>query len=457
LPHVPETADRETPMLTYYTQLAFRSFRRNPGITALMVLAVALGIAVCIMTLTVYHGMSGNPIWWKSDRLYTVTMDNWDPQNPFYDHPQLPPPELTYKDAQYLLKSDIPTRRVVMFSATGVVGGIGTAPPSGVNVRFTTGDFFPMFEVPFLYGGGWSANADSGAEPVVVLSREENDKLFGGANSVGRTLRWNNHDVRVVGVLDDWAPRPRFYDLNGGNFSQPDDLYLPFRIGIDAEQLNDEETDCWGPQQINNYQDYLASECVWLQMWVELPDAGRRARMQDLMDGYWAEQRKAGRFQRPRNNRLTDVAHWLRDRDVVDNDNRLLVGLSFAFLIVCLINTVGLLLAKFLGGASITGVRRALGASRGQIFVQHLVEVGMIALVGAALGLGLATLGLASMHHMYSAAHLGQHGGYQELMHFDVIGVVWALVLALVATLAAGLYPAWRVGRLPPAVYLKSQ
>ena len=35
--------------------------------------------------------------------------------------------------------------------------------------------------------------------------------------------------------------------------------------------------------------------------------------------------------------------------------------------------------------------------------------------------------------------------------------VVWAVILAIVATLAAGLYPAWRIGRLPPAVYLKSQ
>jgi putative ABC transport system permease protein len=175
------------------------------------------------------------------------------------------------------------------------------------------------------------------------------------------------------------------------------------------------------------------------------------------MDGYWAEQRKAGRFERPRDNRLTPVGQWLRDRKVVDSDNRVLVGLAFAFLAVCLINTVGLLLAKFLNGAAITGVRRALGASRRQVFAQHLVEVGVLAALGALLGLGLATLGLAAVRHMYSAAHLGHRGGYQELTHIDATGVLWALALALVATLAAGLYPAWRVGRLPPAQYLKSQ
>src|SRR6185437_7793874 len=97
-------------------------------------------------------------------------------------------------------------------------------------------------------------------------------------------------------------------------------------------------------------------------------------------------------FPRPRNNRLTGVSGWLAANDVVGNDDRVLVGLAFAFLAVCLINTVGLLLAKFLNGASIAGVRRALGASQREIFTQHLVEVGALAVAGALLGLALSTL-----------------------------------------------------------------
>ena len=445
-------------MLGYYTRLAWKSFGRNPGITALMVLAIALGIAVCIMTLTVFHAMSGNPIWWKNDRLYAVTMDSWDPNQAFDKHyPSLPPPILTYKDARFLARSDIPERKVVMYTVDATLSGAATA-PLRTNTRMTTGDFFAMFDVPFLYGGGWSAAADEPPQPVIVLSRETNDKLFGGANSIGRTLRWNDHEVRVVGVLDDWFPRPHFYDLIGGAFQSPEDAYVPFAWGPALSLQSSGDTDCWKTGEvINNEQDFLGSECAWLEMWVELPDAATRARMQTFMDNYWSEQHRAGRFARPRNNRLTDVAQWLRDNRVVDNDNRVLVGLAFAFLAVCLINTVGLLLAKFLNGAPVTGVRRALGASRRQVFLQHLVEVAIISAAGAALGFGLAMLGLAAVHHMYAAAHLGHRGGYQELMHFDRVGVMWAIVLAIAATLAAGLYPAWRVGRIPPAVYLKSQ
>jgi putative ABC transport system permease protein len=444
-------------MLAYYLRLALKSFRRNPGITALMVLAIALGIAVCVMTLTVYHTMSGNPIWWKNDRLYAVTMDNWDPNHALNPKTNLPPAEMTYKDSQFLFSSNIPVRKVVMYSTQGVVSGVGSEPATQLATRVTSADFFSMFEAPFLYGNGWSASADSPPQPLIVLSRKENERLFAGVNSVGRTLRWNDHEFRVVGVLDDWFPRPRYYDLNGGHFQEPDDAYIPYGWGADLELQNTTESDCWRPEKLESFRDYLASDCVWQQMWVELPDAASRVRFQAFMDGYWAQQRSAGRFPRPKNNRLSTVAQWLHDNEVVDNDNRVLVGLAFAFLALCLINTVGLLLAKFLNAAAVSGIRRALGASRGQIFAQLLIEVALLSLLGALLALILAALGLAAVQHMYAAAHLGRRGGYQELAHFDAIGIVWAVGLAVAATLAAGFYPAWRIGRLSPAVYLKSQ
>lgn len=452
-------------MYAYYVRLALKSFRRNPGLTVLMLAAIALGIAVCIMTMTVYHAMSGNPIWWKNDRLYAVTMDNWDTTRPHDpQHPSLPPPQLSYKDAVYLLGSNIPERKVVMYARQSVLtGGATQRKPVPVLTRVTTADFFAMFDVPFLYGHGWEAGGDQAALPVIVLSKEQNEKLFGGINSVGRTIRWDDREFRVVGVLDTWSPVPRFYDLNNGAFSTPDDVYIPFGWTRPLGKFpNGGSSNCWRPETVNTFEEYLGSDCVWTQMWVELPDRASRERMQGLMDGYWAEQRKAGRFPRPRNNRLTNVGQWLNDQGVVQNDNRMLVGIAFAFLAVCLLNTVGILLAKFLNAAAIAGVRRALGASRRQIFIQHLIEVGVLAILGAALGLGLGALGLVGVHALYvtndpTNVVANSQGGYQQLTHFDAISVLWAVALALVSALAAGLYPAWRIGRVAPAVYLKSQ
>jgi putative ABC transport system permease protein len=410
--------------------------------------------------MTVYHAMSGDPIWWKSDRLYAVTMDNWDPNQP-YDmaYPQLPPPQLPYRDALHIAESGIPLRHVIMHRDRGVLtGGTAQSRPDLVSTRITSADFFAAFDVPFLYGGGWHESADAAAEPVIVLSKKENETLFGGTNSVGRTIRWNDQEFRIVGVLDDWFPRPRFYDLTNETFAPPEDAFLPFGWTEARHKLpGSGDHHCWKPQLLHSFEDFLNADCNWIQLWVELPDARARERMQTFIDSYWAEQRKTGRFQRPRNNRLTAVKQWLLDRHVVANDDRILVGLAFAFLVVCLINTVGLLLAKFLNGAALTGVRRALGASRRQIFIQHMVETGLLAAAGALLGLILAAAGLWGLRSLYAAQAKFGSSGYQYLAHFDVASIVIAVALAVIAALAAGLYPAWRVGRLPPAIYLKSQ
>lgn len=452
-------------MLAYNIRLAAKSFRRTPGLTALMLSAIAFGIAACIITMTLYHARSGNPIWWKSDHLYAVTMDNWDPNNRFDPkHPQLPPPQLTYRDALHIGESGIPLRHVIMHKDSGVLtGGTMHAKPQPADTRVTTADFFAMFDVPFLYGGGWNATADRVADPVIVLSKKENGTLFGGINSVGRTIRWNDIEFRIVGVLDSWYPQPKFYDLNNGSFDPPEDVYIPLGwTEILQRPPKGGNHTCWRDdpsQQDRSFQNFLNNmDCLWLQMWVELPDARSREHMQAFLDGFWAEQHKAGRFGPPRNNRLTNVAQWLVDQQVVGTDDRLLVGMAFAFLAVCLINTVGLLLAKFLNGAPITGIRRALGASRRDVLTQHLVESAVLATAGAALGLMLAALGLWGLRTLYSVlTEVGGDAGIRELARFDAASIVIAVTLATVAALAAGLYPAWRVARLPPATYLKSQ
>jgi putative ABC transport system permease protein len=445
-------------MLGYYLRLAFKSFRRTPGLTALMVGAIAFGIAACIVTLTVYHTMSGNPIWWKNDVLYAVTMDSWDPKGA-YDaaHPQMAPDQLTYQDASYLYRSNIPRRKALL---TLVGGALSGAPdqsiPLSVLTEATTAGFFRMFDVPFEYGGPWNAAADSGPEPVIVLSREQNDKLFGGADSVGRVILWNNLSFRIVGVLNHWYPQPKFYNLTGGgsgDFGRPADAYVPFRWDAILHRWPGGSMGCWGSGHIDTFEEFLNSECVWITLWVELPTAARRARFLDLMNAYWVEQHQQGRFQRPRNNHLWNVSQWLAIHGVVSSDSRLLLRLAFAFLAVCLINTVGILLAKFLRGASLSGIRRALGASRRQIFAQHLIEVALLSLAGSLLGLALGALGLLGVRALY--AH--SYSDYGAAAHFDPHGILWALVLAALSTLLAGLYPAWRIGRVSPALYLKSQ
>ncbi len=99
-----------------------------------------------------------------------------------------------------------------------------------------------------------------------------------------------------------------------------------------------------------------------------------------------------GRFARPLNNRLSDVMQWLEQQQVVTEDASLMMVLALLFLLVCLLNTIGLLLAKFLSKAPQIGLRQALGASRRDLFAQYLTEAGCIGLAGGLLGLLLAWL-----------------------------------------------------------------
>src|SRR5881275_1327995 len=94
-------------------------------------------------------------------------------------------------------------------------------------------------------------------------------------------------------------------------------------------------------------------------------------------------------------NRLFNVNEWLEYTHVVGKDSKLQTWLAFGFLVLCLVNTVGLLLAKFSVRAAEIGVRRALGASRGEIFHQCLIETSVVGLVGGLLGLLLACGALA--------------------------------------------------------------
>jgi putative ABC transport system permease protein len=444
-------------MYAYDLRLAWHSIRRNPALSALMVLAIGLGIAVCTITFTVYHAMATNPIPEKSDQLYAVTMDTWGTTDPYDDRkPELPPQLMTYKDSTYLYESKAAPRSALMFKSGGLMlperAGVK---PFNAQLRVTTHEFFPMFDVPFKYGQGWDAAADQGPQPVIVLSEETNEKMFGGENSVGRTVKVGPREYRVVGVLEPYAPSPKFFDLNNGSFEDPEDAYIPFAWGRVLELPVYGNTNCWKSETIESRQDFLNSECIWVQLWAELPTLADRDRFQAFVDNYARSQKAVGRMERPLNNRLYDVEQWMDRNEVVRKDNRVLIGIALLFLGVCLVNVVGLLLAKFLNGAPLTGLRRALGASRRDIVRQHMMEVLVLGLAGGAAGLLLALGGLAGIRAIYDSGANGS--SYERLTSVDPTVVLVTLALALAAGAIAGLYPAWRIGRTAPAVYLKTQ
>ena len=439
-------------MFRYYFQLGLRSLRRNPALTALMVLTLAVGVAASMATFTVLYVMSGDPIPHKSDRLFVPRLDNSPAAG--YAEGDEPSDQMTYQDARNLLRSGQGVRRTAVYTiGAGVESGRPDLPPFVVQGQAPTRDFFAMFEVPMRFGTIWTAADEAAARDVVVLSRELSEKMFGQDNPVGRTLRMDGTEWQIVGVSDTWQPRPRYYRLingNGGSFTGNDELFIPFQTAIRHEMGNNGNTNCNGDGPSKpGFQGLLESECDFIQFWFEGASAADQARLKEFLGAYVTEQKKLNRYPRPVNVRLENVMEWMQHLGVVTADVKLSTWLAFGFLLVCLVNTVGLLLAKFSSRAGEIGVRRALGATQGEIFRQYLIEAGVVGLAGGLLGLVLSLGGLWLISL--------QSESMATVAKMDWAMLALTLALALVSSILAGLLPTWRACQVTPALQLETQ
>ena len=436
-------------MFLYYFDLALRSFRSARGLTALMVLTIAMGIGASMTTLTTFRALSGDPLPGRSANLMRVQLDVGEKAT--FVPGKEPDDQVTRFDAETMLRDKRAYRQAAMVggsvSVEPAAGTPGALKPFTSSIRYTTADFFPMFGVPFRHGQGWSAAEDAGKADVVVLSKELNERVFGGADSVGRTLRFDNVDYRVIGVLDAWQPVPYFFDLNVGRYRKTEGLFMPLSVAIDRKLGQNGNVTCWGDGPTPDIRT-LDARCSWIQYWAELRTPAEKQSYFEYLAQYSAQQHAAGRFEREPNPRLHPVMEWLSVQHVVPSDVRLQVWLAFGFLAVCLVNTIGLLLAKCLRRSPEIGVRRALGASKREIFAQFLVEAGTIGLAGGMLGLALAWGGVWLVHR-------GTASGAQWV-HMDATTLATTFVLAVGATLLAGLLPAWRACEVSPASQLKA-
>ena len=137
---------------------------------------------------------------------------------------------------------------------------------------------------------------------------------------------------------------------------------------------------------------------------------------------------------------------------MVDDNVSVLLSIAVLFLVVCLLNTIGLLLAKIMRRAKDISLRRALGASKSTLFTQYIIEAGMIGTAGGLLGVGTTWLGLRGIENLWS-----DYDFIQYLVRMDWSMVLLAVVLAVMSALAAALYPTWRACNITPASQLRIQ
>ena len=434
-------------MTGYYLALAFHSLRRNAVLTTLMVLTIGVGIAGLMTVLTVLHAMTRDPIPAKSARLFAVQIDNWGPDTPQEAGQQS---QLSHADAQALSQAHRGVRESPMYSVQlSVTPAAPDALPLSATGRAAQSDFFSMFDAPFQDGRPWSKAEDDARADVVVLGSQLANTLFPDGRAVGATVRLDEHDYRVVGVLKPWRFQPRVYDLTSRLYSETEQVFLPIGTAIDRQLRSMGSIECKAgrPQAMA---ELLTSECRWLQFWVELPNADAANGYRQFLTAYASEQQRLGRFQWPPKIALYNAREWQVMADMVPGELRISSIVALGFLMVCVVNAIALMLARFSSRADELSIRRALGASRAHIVWQCLTEASVVGVAGGVVGLGLTTLGVALERTILRE-------DYVQLASLDAQIVIMTLALAVIATICSGIYPAWGAGRVQSVLQLKSQ
>lgn len=437
-------------MVKYYLRVALHNASRNKALTSLMVLSLAVGIGASMTALTVMHLLSGDPMPGKSGQLFYPQVD----VNPKSEGRE-PYDVMDYRTAHDLWSAGVADQQTMVVPTSVKISSNQTGATSVmISSLSTTSDFFSMFDVPFAYGGPWAHEDDQNKSRVVVISSRLNQQLFGGIDSVGQTIRIKDTNVHIVGVLAPWRPSPVFYKVRGGRFSSggtsgfygaADELFLPLSASMEIIEGDFQPFTCWAtPERQGVLQN---SPCVAVGVWIRLNGKDRVETYRRYLANYAAEQVRMGRVRHSNNIRMRSLMEWLEFNQVVPSDVKVMTILSFTFLLICLANMAGLLLAKFMRHSSELGLRRALGASRFAIYMQCLVEAALIGVLGGIAGLFLTLLGLWVVRM--------QPVAYADLARMDLTMFMFTFVLSLLTSVLAGAVPAIRAGSIQPVAQLK--
>lgn len=377
---------------------ALRLLRKSRGFTATAVLTLALAIGANSAIFSAVDTVLLRPLPFPHPEELMRLFD----RQPGYEHASVS--YLDFLEWKKALKS---------FSGLAAVDNrdvnlVGFGAPEVMRTGRATEDLFSVLGVRMLAGRAFNAAEEvvGGPRVVVVSETVAREKLGGVAASIGKILRLDGEGRMVVGVF------PKSFRLNGRQ------LWVP--LALDAAEKEPGRH--------------------FLQIYGRL--AGGTSRAQARAEGEKLVQNLAVAL--PEQHKGHGMLMIPLHEDLVGKNREMLWllfgAVGFVLLIACA-NVANLLLARAAGRAREVSIRAALGASRGRLIRQFLIESVVLSLLGGALGLLVAMWGTALLQNMIPRSIS------EESLSPDVRVMAFTLGLSVLVGLVFGLVPALQTSR----------
>ncbi|MBS1856504.1 MAG: ABC transporter permease, partial [Acidobacteria bacterium] len=398
-------------------RFGLRSMRKAPGFALTAVVTMALGIGATTAIYSVSDAMLWKPV--PVPHLETlVTIVQRNPETTF-DFDSVTAADIADIGRQADSIGPIATWQ----NGLANLAGAGAEPERAIQY-LVSANFFDVIGVQPAIGRGFRPGENEpGRQREIVLSDALWRRRYGAdPNLLGKTIRVDDEDYVVIGI----APR-KFV------FPKASELWTPY--ALTNELRND--------RRGGNF------------------TAGARLKPGRTLADLSAELDVIGTrlaAQYPETNRVRRFMAWSAHRYLIGEYNRRYLGMLFyavlfVLLIAC-VNVANLQFARATGRMREVALRTALGASRAQIVAQLVTESLLLALAGAALGLGVAYWGLDLIRAGMPAEVARYIVGWNEI-NLDGRALLFTCLAALAAGVLSGLAPAWQSSRPDLAGALK--
>jgi putative ABC transport system permease protein len=394
-------------------KFGWRKLVSNPSFAAVAILTLATGIGSSTAIFSVVNGVLLRPLPWVEPSELVMVWEN-DRFTGTVREPASVPDYYDFRDRSSVFAE------LAFFVSTDANLAQPGAEPERVRIARVTHELFPMLGVAPLVGRGFSAEEDSPGGPQVALVSESFWRArLGGGSALGGEIRLNDVPYVVVGVMPDEVEFP----------SAAEKIWVPAQLGPTSMARFTHPILVVGRllpgTTLTAAQRQMTRIAADLEAEYPTANSGRGVFVEPVLDVTFADSRPA---------------------------LLVLLGGVVLLLVIACANVASLLLARGLSRSHEVAVRSALGAGRGRLARQFLVESVMLTFVSAALGVVIARAGLGALVSLMPAEmpRLGQ-----VALDGRVLGV--AVLVAGVVGILFGFLPTLQARRTDVQSVLRTE